>query len=417
MEKTNSGAWIIHHSSKLEQVTTKQGFENLYLAGRCGVLLSALSESSESTLNKEKVKVIAEALGISVKVELPSLIAQLKEKRLINESAEGNIAVLGITSTNLLIHTDDIFAENDPLKSEQASIELSEKISEAPLPSNFVSEYIGDTYKMSTTDVKDFLEQVESIGFVDSEEIDNNKKLYFNGNLFRKQVTAGKINAVLSSLKQEEMKNVNEVSMLLDSTGCQTLEKIISILGRPLFEKLQSIGMYDVNTISNENEHDSHFVTKPGAFAKYGNPFIEDALDLAKAFVASLSYGMNKSSYERGQIRLLKLLLEKLIRGEWVGPAPAIGRDYTVLEFKKVVEIKRSAQSSSRFYMRLLKKEIGEIALRVLSSGQGSEAVLLTGASFENYVSPERNRVMTRKKQNTRSKKDVMEALRTLRTN
>jgi hypothetical protein len=172
-----------------------------------------------------------------------------------------------------------------------------------------------------------------------------------------------------------------------------------------------------VNTISNENAQDSYFITKPGAFAKYGNPFTEDALDLAKAFVASLSYGMSKSPDSRGNIKALQALLGKLIAGRWVGPATAIGKDYTVLEFKKVVELRPDETHPSRFHMRLLKREIGEIALRVLNSGQGSDTVLLTGSSFERYVNPEKNRVITRKKQNAKSKRDMLDALRTLRTN
>ena len=89
--------------------------------------------------------------------------------------------------------------------------------------------------------------------------------------------------------------------------------------------------MYDLNGVSNELQR-VDFLTKPAAFEKYGNALVEDALDLAKAFVTSLTYGMTYSPASRGQITMLPLLIRKLLRGAWVGPATAIGQDYKVLE-------------------------------------------------------------------------------------
>lgn len=41
------------------------------------------------------------------------------------------------------------------------------------------------------------------------------------------------------------------------------------------------------------------FLTKPSSFSKYSSSDVDDAFDLAKAFVSSLTYGMTKSSHSK----------------------------------------------------------------------------------------------------------------------
>jgi hypothetical protein len=172
--------------------------------------------------------------------------------------------------------------------------------------------------------------------------------------------------------------------------------------------------MYDINVVNNDKENVA-YVTRPAAFSKFGNPFLEDALDLAKAFVSSLTYGMTRSPYSRGQIRYPQLLIRKLIAGEWIGPVEAIGQDYKVLEMRGVVKVQRTGRG---YMMKLLKKEVGELAIQVISVGDASDVSLLKfpGATLTSYIGPEKNRKKARDKQSVASKKetrDIVEALRT----
>ena len=198
--------------------------------------------------------------------------------------------------------------------------------------------------------------------------------------------------------------------------GCVDLDYAQTILGIQLLSKLNSIGMYDFNDVSNHKETKT-IVTKPSAFAKYGNPFEEDALDLAKAFVASLYYGMNFSSDGRGKINMLKLLMQKLVNGHEVGPATAIGQDYQLLEMKRVIQL-RQKPNTNLFYMTLLKRDIGELAMQVLEFGNTDEQTLvgsMHSSNVTNYVGPEQIRASNRKKENENSKKSVGDLLRTFR--
>lgn len=415
LNKKSKGAWIIHHANKLQNVINTNEFPNLLLAGKCGLLLSALSESEkEAKLSKTRVETLAKAAGINLKFELPTLLERLKSNQLIDIARNGDVAILGVTTTSILTHTSEIFTEDNTSEFEDAAIYIAEETSNTPRDEKYIQEFVGDTFKLSKSNVLDFLDQSEQIGFVDNEKYEGDEKFYFNGNLFRRG-DLKKIDKVLGSLTQQEFAAYGEFNELIEKSGCVAYNRTIQILGTKLFQKLNSIGMLDLNTVSNPAGNNG-YVTKPSSFSKYGNPFTEDALDLAKAFVSSLYYGMTKSSTGRGRINMLEVLLRRLIAGHMVGPATAIGQDYNLLELKGVVQIQQSSNYPGRFYMKLLKKEIGEIALKVLETGNASENVLLNGSSITGYVGPEANRAILRKTQTRQSKRELVNSLRILRS-
>jgi hypothetical protein len=411
MNERTTGAWLINHTKKLQEVTNAHEFEDIEVAGKCGIFLSNLAASNEqSVLDGEKVTAIAKSSGIK-KTEIETIKRKLEESKLIDQGKNGSIAVLGMS------HTTSIFNESEPNNYQKASLELSDNVSDFPMNDNRLKEYISDTHRLSATEMSDLFKQSEEIGFIDYEELDDKSKVYFNGNLFKRE-NVERATKVLNSLNSGENSKVVELDSLLTSQGCITLEEARSILGNQLLSKLQSIGMYEFNEVSNPLETKT-FVTKPSAFQKYGNPFEDDALDLAKAFVASLYYGMKFSSASRGQISMLKALLRKLITGDEVGPATAIGQDYKILELKRVIELRREI-GSNKYYMKLLKRDVGELALQVLSVGDTTDKtmkeVTVYTENITNYKGPEETRRVERKKQTPQSKNSVAQMLRTLRS-
>jgi hypothetical protein len=416
MNDNTKGAWIIHHTKKLLQIQTPNPFDEIQVAGKCGLLLSSMAASNdESILDYEKVKVIAKSTGLTI-LELNSVLEKLESASLIDVSSKRDVAILGLTSSSILGHTSNLFEKSNPSSIEKAAIDIAEKTSSNPLEDKNLKEYIKDSFKLNTDSASDLLDISEDIGFIDSERIDaSDQKLFFNGNLFKRD-SIQKTQKVLSSLSTDDAKKVNEVDQILQSKGVMGLEDVVKILGGPLLSKLQSVGMYDLNEVANNNESKT-FVTKPAAFNKFGNPFEDDAMDLAKAFVASLAYGMKYSVHSRGKIALLKDLMRKLISGREVGPATAIGEDYKVLEHKRVVELRYAYDG--RYFMKLLKRDIGQLALHVLEFGSTtSDEAILSSGNVTKYVHPEAKREQMRKKKQTReSKIQIIEALRTLRIN
>jgi hypothetical protein len=416
MDKKTKGSWLIHHTNKLQGVTNQAGYENTFLAGKAGILLSAISADQSITMNNDKLNVLAKAANINTTFELPKLVEVLQRQELVDISS-GGIAVLGVTTSSTLQHTSDIFEELVPTPSEKAAISLAEKASEAPVFTNDISETLSDTFKLSSQDLNQLFVDAENIGFVDSEQIPDSQKLLFNGNLFRRDTTQ-KIKTVLDSLKPEEQEKLNEMSETLKKNACVSVEYAEKLLGDSLFQKATAIGLFDISVVSNSIE-DVGFLTLPSAFSKYSDSMVDDAFDLAKAFVSSVTYGMTKSSYVRGQIQMVDALLSALVRGESVGPVQAIAEDYKVLELKGVVKVEHGTKKGrSGPMLKLLKKEVGELALQAIRQGDVSEHSLtaLPSAAVTKFNGPEYNREKVRRKQtkiNPKATNDMLSILRT----
>jgi hypothetical protein len=414
-----TGAWLIAHSLKLLKVETEGQFSSIETAGKFGRVLSILSASEEQTISKRKLIVLAKANGINPELELPILLQKMEERHLINRSTSGDVTVLGLTQGTILEKTAEIFDGLLPGKEEIAVIDIAEFVSEAPALGKEMTEYVSDSYRMPSGLAHDVLIQAEQIGFVDAEVIDftPRDKIYFNGNIFRIK-DAKKTYRVLQSLSQEQQRKVSEFQQLLALRGFATVNQAKKLLGEVLFEKLQAIALFDVNRVANDKE-EVLYVTRPASFAKYGNPWEEDTLDYAKALVSSLAYGMTRSAKFRGRIVRLRELVEKLIRGEWLNENTAAGQDYRYLEIKRVVETK-PGKTPGCFNLRLLKKEVGIVALEVLTKGSGSSESLLErlpSSSVITYSGPEENRIKVRKKMTVpRTDRKLVDMLQSLRT-
>lgn len=415
MDKKIKGSWLIHHTNKLQGFDGQAGYENIYLAGKAGILLSAISAEKQADIDKGRLDVLADAARINKVFELPKLIDVLKERKLVDTSKDG-ISVLGVTSAMTLEHISDLFDSLEPNPNEVASIALSECASIAPVLKTEVSNELADEYKLASDGLEQLFSDAEQIGFVDLEKIDSSQELLFNGNLFRRD-SAEKIKRVLDALKPIEQDHLNNFIAKLRKQACISKISAEEILGADLLQKVLAIGLFDISTVSNSNEEVS-FLTLPSAFSKYSNSMVDDALDLAKAFVSSITYGMTKSNYERGQIQMVVALLTALVNGESVGPVRAIAEDYKVLELKGVVEVKRGTKKRRTGPMlRLLKKEVGELALQAIQKGDVSEHSLtaLPTAAVTIFKGPEHNREKIRRQQLRSSAKSTNDMLSVLR--
>src|SRR5919108_2273610 len=118
MDKKTSGAWLIHHTHKLRGVElATSDYEQIGFAGKCGIVLNALAGSEESELGNNRVEALAKANGISARLELPAILEELQRHRLIDKGENG-IAVLGLTTVQVLEQTSEIFDGASPAASE-----------------------------------------------------------------------------------------------------------------------------------------------------------------------------------------------------------------------------------------------------------------------------------------------------------
>ncbi|WP_050575671.1 hypothetical protein [Pseudomonas viridiflava] len=413
LDKETTGAWIIHHSRKIASDTAAPAeYSVIDEAGKAAQLLMRFGETQESNLGMQEVAAIAMATGLNPRVELPHYLELLKARRLIDIGGN-EIQVIGVTTRAVLSHAADIFKDAQPGTHEQAAIAIGEISSQAPVSLTNAKEFVGDTYKMKSSDVDDFIRRSAEIGFIDQEGDDPSNTLIFNGNLFKKDSVA-KSARVLSSLSTSEQSSLLSITEKLKNAGCIYADNCENELGVPLFEKLKAAGVLEVNTVSNERG-DHAFVTLPGAFHKYVNPLIDDTFDMAKALVSALSYGMQLRPSSQGRILSFDWILDALIAGRTIGPASAIGADYRVLEQNRVIQLLPA--NSNMFRMKLLKKEVGELALQVLKRGNANAEAINTppSAPMTSYKGPEYAREQTRKRQSQPSKRHTHDILSTLR--
>ena len=203
MDNRTQGAWIIHHTDKLQGIVNADNeYEAINLAGKCGLLLSSLAASDDQCISKARLDALSKASNINIRTEQKAILDELEKQKLIIRSGD-EINVLGLTTVTTLEHTATIFYDSDPDKREIAAIDLSEKVSELPLDEKNAKEYIADTYKLDTAKVANFLDASDKIGFVDMENVDSSRKMIFNGNLFRRDEVR-KINAICSHLSESD---------------------------------------------------------------------------------------------------------------------------------------------------------------------------------------------------------------------
>jgi len=229
IDNSTKGAWLIHHANKLQDVRDSSPFENIHTAGKAGMLLSALSTSDQLVIDNQKVRIFAKEANIST-IEQKGLLEILKEHQLI-EITSSEIEILGLTTSSTLEHTSKIFENQNPTETEQASIILAEKTSLAPYERKEILTEMADIYKLDNSILKDFQKNIEEIGLIDVENIDNQQTLYFNGNLFRRKDTE-KITKVLSTLSEEEQRKIINFNKLLDEKSCIATDEAEKELGK-----------------------------------------------------------------------------------------------------------------------------------------------------------------------------------------
>ncbi|WP_270828403.1 hypothetical protein [Aeromonas sp. Y318-1] len=121
MDNKVKGAWLVHQTTKLQNVTNHSSFENTYTAGKAGILLSALSSDNQITLKQERVNVLAQASNIS-KLELSGLLDTLSRIGVVDRGRTGDVSVLGVNTQTALEHTAKLFDSLSPTNIELAAI-------------------------------------------------------------------------------------------------------------------------------------------------------------------------------------------------------------------------------------------------------------------------------------------------------
>lgn len=409
---------MLSQSKNLDAVTGAGRLENISYAGRVGRLYNLLrrnvANDPNPSVDKKTIEQACRLIGID-KPTRESGLRDLQNSGRIDVAENGAISVLGATSIAVLETTAEIFEDLEPSNEEYAVIDLSEKVSEKPLARPEASEFIGDIHNISKPQTDSLVDLCKSSALID-EVTDRGRVVLFNSNTFRDGQYARKALQVLEGLKPEEAACLTEVQEKLRENGALYDADVKETLGSTLYRRLISVGLFDRMEVSNPKESVG-YIASPNDFQKFGRPFQEDPIDDAKALIASLTYGQTRSGYRRGNITMPAALLRALIAGREVGGdgVRAIGEDYRELEARQVVQVTQKAYS--RYTMRLLKKDVGELALTIIRGGAAAqEAVLLDDSAATYFKGPHSVRTEVRSKNDVSDNRYLVETLDRLRS-
>lgn len=420
MDNTTKGAWLLAQSKNLDSVTGAGAarLENISYAGRIGRLYNLLrrneADNPNPTVGADVIKKACQLNGIDRPTRELGLDLLMKAGR-IDIASTGEVIVLGATSTAVLELTTEVFAASGPSTDEEAVLELSEKVASKPISRDRAEEYVGDTYRIDRQSASGLVDLCKSTAIID-EETDRGRVILFNSNTFRDGQYAKKTHLLLESMSGADQAKLVEVQEKLTRNGALFDEDVAKMLGLDLYRRLISVGYFDRMEISNSSEAVG-YIASPNDFQKYGRPFEDDPIDDAKALLASLTYGQTRSNYARGGITMPDALLRALISGREIGKngVRAIGEDYKELEARQVVQV--IPKGSDRYTMRLLKKDVGELALTIIRGGAASqEAILMTGSAATSFRGPHVTRSEVRGKNNLADKRFLTDALDVLRS-
>lgn len=420
MDQKTKGAWLLAQSKSLDafHTQTTARLENIHYAGKIGRLYNLLrrEESSEATLDATRVDTICKLNDIDGPTRREGL-RLLEEDGRIDLSSDGSVRVLGATTTGVLELAASVFDSYRPSADEKAVLEISEKVADKPLLRSEATEFVSDTYHIGSRDAESLIDLCKATAIIDQESY-SGLTVLFNSNTFRGGEYAVKVKRVLDGMTATDRSRFTEVREKMRAAGTLYDVDVKKILGPELYQKVMSVGMFDRLEVHNPREAVG-YITSPEDFQKYGKPYEDDPVDDAKALLASLTYGQTRSVTTRGKIEMPIKLLNALIDGLEVGGpwgVPAIAEDYKDLEKRQVVDVRRV--NGNRARMKLLKPDVGRLALSIVRGGGGSEeTVLLTTAAATDFKGPHENRTRIRaKKSGPADNKFVVEAIDKLRS-
>lgn len=419
MDNKTKGAWLLAQSKSLDAVNGAGRLENIQYAGRIGRLYNLLRRTSHD----DHAPVVTAATVADIcrlnNIDRASRelgLSMLKSEGRIDLGNSGDVAVIGATAAGVLETTAQIFESANPSTEERAVVDLSEKVAEKPEARGIIAKQISDEHRISARHMDSLIEVCRSAAILDQSE-DRGLQILFNSNTFRDAKYASKAYSLMQALNATEQSLLSVLQDKIKQKGAVSDIEAVTILGDDLYRRLVGVGLFDRLEVSNQTEAVG-YLTSPDAFQKFGRPFEDDPVDDAKALLASLTYGMTRSDTARGAISWPDALLRNLINGESVGGrngVRAIAEDYKELEKRQVVQLEN--KGGGRCTMKLLKKDVGELA-RALIKGNNiaTEALLLDGSPATNFKGPSETRQVVRGRHTLQDKVFVTGALDRLRS-
>ena len=397
MDDITKGTWLIntykHFVGLRQDAPELSHFEATEGAGKSGALLARLSADQSEIIPADKVKAFARQSNIRGG-ELPACLRNLRKQDKIDYTGDpydaiSDVEVYCFSTQDALSTTSAVYNALAPTTYENASlISLGETFllprSDQELLETLTSQGLSEEQASTTLRLQEALYLVQ---VAKGPELAH--PIFFNEHAFTGN--PAKIALALQGLTAKEHQEVEDIQNLVNDNPGYPLDDLQKQHSQKIINMMEGVGLLDAVPIKSETTN-AVFVTGPQlrGISIDALPLSVDVFHKAKVLLSCLRFGQLKSNQGRGKIDTsakMMNIVNKLLRGEWVGPCTAIGEDYKLLELDGVIAthpVNRGWYNQYQMYeMNLRQKEVGQLVKQML---EYKRALPETGTDFETIL-------------------------------
>ncbi|CAI6292252.1 hypothetical protein NRS6120_14565 [Bacillus subtilis] len=400
MDNQKLGYWSIatqKHLKKFQPDSTNlDELDSINITGKTGRFIGLLRGNSYID-NLRKIEKMAGTIGIH-RAELHSIILpkleKASDKKIVLKKNTLN-EVIGIEeylfkNKDVFSITSDFFEFLNPSNIERIAIESLDETKRIPLLENELFTHL---------EKQGFSEEDISISCLIQEQFRLVQKLSNGGEaIFSNEYVWGqnhdKIAYTISKLNMADKDEIKKlISLIQNKQGLPA--EYLQIPNSDLIQIAKNVGMLNPTTISTKRGVQKEFIFSSDLDTT--NFYDNDVLDDIKLLLAAIRFGQNYTEYSRIQDPIE--FLDALIDRERVGPHSANATDYILLERRGIVKVEPSTLYKDRYFLRLLKKDVGRAAKALITDKdygliqQSSNIDINSIMDGQDFLSPEELRI------------------------
>lgn len=402
MDNLEKGSWIINtvkHTTGVRTDTVElNDLEVTERAGKAGILLGKLLGSKQEIINGKKLSVFARTANISPDA-VKTYAEILKKFGQVDYKTDrfGNVSELEIycmTTEDAINTVSNIFEYYEPDEIERGNLESLKTTFELPTSEEELMHVLTSEKGISEESVNEILELESAFSLIKKERVEN-LDIYYNEYAFASD--GSKIAKAIASLPEKQRNDVDFVMGQVKRSQGFLAESLNNLIDPDIIMMMEGVGLLDGITVNSDFGKAVFYTTPQLIGPGIGTWKIStDVFNHAKVLLGCLRYGEYKSVSSRGAIYTsskMMNIVNKLIRGEWVGPCTAIGEDYKLLEIEGVITVK---PYNGMYKMQLRQIEVGKLVKQMLEYnmvvGDSVNEIDVFNNLPTGYIAPEERR-------------------------
>lgn len=369
-EKMKIGYWSIaaqKHIKKYEvESPNRDEFDAISFAGKVGRFIGIIRGNDEIR-SIDKIEKMAGTVGI-YRHELHKLVLP-EIKRLTDGQVEvitdstGDAVGLKeyiLGKSRVLEIAGEVFESNRPKDIERIAIETMDMTCKMPhLQSELYDKLMDQGFKENRIDISCILQSQFKL----IQKLTRGKEPIFS-NEYVWGENHEKIAYAITSLSLDNKTTLKETVDAIQQYQGLPIDNIKHI-DKKLVTLAQQVGMINPTNIATNRG-----ITKAFAFSSdlvKKSLYDDDIVDDVKLFIAGIRFGQNYTQHST-LTRYVDFINTLINEGRTRRPHSANGTDYVLLERRGIIRVEPSSMYPGRYYMVLLRKDVAQEALKVLSS-------------------------------------------------